>query len=106
MKLTDHFSVRSEGSLAVVTPKSDLAIDFVEDRVQVPDYMRIGARSFAVELRYVGPILEGFLEQGGGDRESCPDCGMKVSPPDNGWPGDVKREELLCNECFKKGGAS
>jgi hypothetical protein len=63
MKLTDHFSVRSEGSLAVIGCKSDLAIDFVEDRVQVPDYMRMGEGLFAVELRYVGPILGGFVEQ-------------------------------------------
>tara|TARA_Y100000310_G_scaffold294312_1_gene324694 strand:- start:241 stop:459 length:219 start_codon:yes stop_codon:yes gene_type:complete len=67
MTLTDHFSVRSEGSLAVIHAKSPEACDFVTDHVDVPDHMWLPGWdvTFACELRYVGPILNGFLEQQG-----------------------------------------
>jgi hypothetical protein len=58
------FSALDHGSLVVVTMLSDNAEAWVEEHVEIEAYMRIGDRSFAVEPRYLGPILEGIRDAG------------------------------------------
>lgn len=62
-------NVKVEGNptdtVLLVIPQDETAREWIEENVQVPDYMRAQG-GIAVEHRYVNDLLKGFMEDGGG----------------------------------------
>lgn len=50
-------------TLYLLEPKTEVCQQWLDENVNVPDYMRIGGR-IAVETRYIGDIVEGMLIDG------------------------------------------
>lgn len=55
--------VRREGNLMMFHPRTSAMREWIEANVNVPGAVRFG-NAFVVELRYVGPILEGLAAEG------------------------------------------
>jgi hypothetical protein len=56
------FAIQDHGTIALLTPQSDAAQDWAADHLP-PDAQRRG-RAFAVEPRYLAPILKGIEADG------------------------------------------
>ena len=57
------FTIEGGGTVYLIRPLSDEARDWLEEHVEIPDYMRLGG-AVACEHSYVGPIVEGMLGEG------------------------------------------
>ena len=55
------YTVTNHGSIAILTPISEDAIDWCEEHLP-EDTMRWGPNGYVVEPRYLGPILEALEE--------------------------------------------
>jgi hypothetical protein len=53
------FYFRNEGSLILLLPKTDNAIEFVENNIQLDDWQN--KYNIAIEPRYFDDIIEGIL---------------------------------------------
>lgn len=56
--------VRNHGSLCRFHLETQAAIDFVNEKVEAPDYMWCGAKTLHVETRYAEAIADGMREEG------------------------------------------
>ena len=61
--MSQDFRFENRGSVALVTPVSDAARDWVMEHVEIPAWAWIG-RSFAVEPRLIGNLIDGITEAG------------------------------------------
>ena len=62
--MTADITFRDHGTMLVITAMSDEAKEWVDDHVEVPDYMNMGEDSFATDHRPGRAILEGMAADG------------------------------------------
>lgn len=59
-----HWNVTNYGTLIALEPRTDYAREWVNECVDIPDYMRVGVSEvFYAEPRYARDILQGFAHE-------------------------------------------